>query len=64
MTPLRHAERSGRPVNPERVVCGTATSPRNSRDAAETPGGASSDLSVPTTGRLCPVTPSKTLPLT
>jgi hypothetical protein len=50
MTPLRHAERSGRPVNPERVVCGTATSPRNSRDAAETPGGASSDLSVPTTG--------------
>jgi hypothetical protein len=39
MTPLRRAERFGRPVNPERVVRGTATSRRNSLGAAETPGG-------------------------
>jgi hypothetical protein len=50
MTPLRRTERSERPVNPVRVVPGTATSRLNSRSAAETPGGASTDLSVPTTG--------------
>jgi len=50
MTPLRWTERFERPVNPERVVRGTATSPRNSRFAAETPGGALTDLSAPTTG--------------
>jgi hypothetical protein len=31
MSPLRRTERSGRPVNPERVVRGTATFPRHSR---------------------------------
>ena len=51
MTPLRWTERFERPINPARVVPGTATSRLNSRSAAETPGGASTDLSVPTTGR-------------
>jgi hypothetical protein len=50
MSPLHRTERSERPVNPVRVVSGTATSRSNSRFAAETPGGASTDLSVPTTG--------------
>ena len=55
MTPLRRTKRSERPVNPERVVPGTATSRLNSYSAAETPGGASTDLSVPTTGKkACP----------
>jgi hypothetical protein len=40
MTPLRRSKRSERPVNPERVVPGTATSRLNSYSAAETPGGA------------------------
>jgi hypothetical protein len=53
IAPLRRAERSERPVNPARVVPGTATSRLNSRSAAETPGGASTDLSVPTTGGPC-----------
>jgi hypothetical protein len=52
MTPLRRTERSERPVNPVRVVPGTATSRLNSRSAAETPGGASTDLSVPTNRRV------------
>jgi hypothetical protein len=50
MTPLRRAKRSERPVNPERVVPGTARSRLNSRSAAETPGGASTDLSVSESG--------------
>ena len=55
MSPLHRTERSERPVNPARVVSGTATSRSNSRSAAETPGGASTDLSVPTTGKkACP----------
>jgi len=46
MSPLRSAERSERPVNPARVVSGTATSRPNSRSEAETPEEASTDLSV------------------
>jgi hypothetical protein len=47
MTPLRRTERSERPVNPVRVVPGTATSRLNSRSAAETPGGALDGLVCP-----------------
>ena len=50
MTPLRRAERSERQRNPVRVVPRTATSSWNSPGATETPGEASTDLSVQPSG--------------